>query len=171
MNIVPVEEVQHAFVVEMDCYRDHRGWFQEVANEAASHGLQYATKQVNVSSSRKHVVRGLHVAPFAKFCTCVRGKLFDVVADVRRHSPTYGQWYGIWLSESNHKQLYVPAGCAHGFFSAEDNTLLLYLQDGTYNPGVEREVNWQDPVLNIHWPAASEYILSDKDKDAPFLEE
>lgn len=163
-----ISEVDGAFVLEIDRHSDHRGYFQEVYSVAKT---QYPLScyQINVSCSNKNVVRGMHVVPFAKLCTCVRGSLFDVVADVRPDSPTYLKWFGVWLTEENHKQLFVPANCAHGFFAAEDNTALLYLQNGTYAPKLEREINWQDPQLGIEWPESGEYILSDKDRQAPFI--
>ena len=164
-----ISEVAGAFVLDINRYADNRGYFQEVYSVAKD---QYPLScyQINVSYSHKGVVRGMHVVPFAKLCTCVRGSLFDVVADVRPDSATFLHWYGVWLTEENHRQLFIPANCAHGFFAAEDNTILLYLQDGTYAPNTEREINWQDPQLGIKWPVVEEYILSDKDRQAPMFE-
>lgn len=167
-----LEEVVGAKVIHFDRYSDDRGFFQEVHSSVRYDANLPHALQTNLSNSSADVVRGMHVVPFAKLCTCVRGKLWDVVADVRHGSPTYGNWFGIWLTEDNCTQLYVPAGCAHGFFSAYNDTLLLYCQDGTYNPDVEWEVNWRDPTLNIEWPEPmEEYLLSEKDKNARFLEE
>jgi len=174
MKLIPVDEVQGAMVIETDRYTDDRGYFQELFSSAREYPM--SIEQANLSLSKENTVRGLHVVPFAKLCTCAKGALFDVVADVRPDSPTYLGWYGVWLSEENHKQLYVPAGCAHGFFAAKTPTLLIYMQDSPYNPSVESEVNWQDPQLGIEWPpavfahAGEDYVLSDKDKAAPFLE-
>jgi dTDP-4-dehydrorhamnose 3,5-epimerase len=95
--------------------------------------------------------------------------LFDVVADVRPGSPTYKKWFGVWLDEKNLKQLFIPAGCAHGFFSAEDDTILMYSQDGLWNSDFEYEIHWKDPSLAISWPEAENYILSEKDQKAKFL--
>ena len=158
--------IHDVYVTTIRRFSDRRGFFQEVFSTTR---VDLNVQQINVSVSSKNVVRGMHVAPFAKFCTCVRGRLFDVVADVRPDSPTYLQWDGVWLDENNLQQLYVPAGCAHGFFAAQNDTMLLYLQDGLYNPQVEREVNWRDPQIGIVWPEADDYILSDKDASALFL--
>lgn len=165
---MPIKEVEGAYVYEIDRYSDHRGFFQEAYAPIRYYGFN--VKQVNVSCSGQGVIRGLHVANFAKLCMCVKGKLYDVVADVRPQSRTYLGWYGIWLSPDEPKQLYVPAGCAHGFFAAEDDTVLLYMQNDTYNPKGEREVNFLDPKLGIDWPLCGEYIVSDKDRSAPMLE-
>lgn len=170
MEVKPIAEVYGAYLIEFDRFADERGYFQEVYSTARKYphfvGQQ---RQINLSSSQKGTVRGLHVVPFAKLCSCPKGRLYDVVADVREGSPTYLQWYGVWLDEHSKRQLFVPGGCAHGFFAAEDNTLLLYLQDGTYDPSVEKEINWKDPKLNIRWPDSQQYFLSEKDKRAAFM--
>jgi dTDP-4-dehydrorhamnose 3,5-epimerase len=172
MKKTPIEQVEGAYTVCLDRFPDDRGLFQEVYSLDRYDGFQ--PSQINVSRSIGNVVRGMHVAPFAKLCMCMHGILWDVVADTRPDSPTYLGWYGIWLSPRWRSpnwptQLFVPAGCAHGFLAAQDNTVLLYMQTDTYNPKVEREVNWRDPQLAIDWPEATEYILSDKDKEAPLL--
>lgn len=164
-----VQEVVGAHVIEFDRYEDSRGHFQEVFSTARYEDTMCHVAQVNVSCSHKNVVRGLHIAPFAKLCTCVRGSLFDVVADVRRGSPTFGKWFGVWLTADNRKQLYVPPGCAHGIFVAENDTLLMYAQNGLYDPKTEKTVYWQDAELGIVWPEAEDYIVSDKDKLAKGL--
>ena len=170
MKEIIIEEVLGAKLLQIDRYEDHRGFFQEVHSSSRYDGSLATALQTNLSSSHCDVLRGMHVVPFAKLCTCIRGALWDVVADVRKDSSTYGNWFGIWLTEENHQQLYVPPGCAHGFLSGADDTLLLYCQDGTYNPELEWEVNWKDPTLNIDWPSPiMEYVISDKDKNARFL--
>ena len=84
---------------------------------------------MSFSSSQKHALRGLHCSPYGKFITCVRGEFYDVIADFREDSPTFGRWCGVWLSETNKKQVYVPAKCGHGFFTTKDDTCALYLQE------------------------------------------
>lgn len=163
-----VPDVLGAFTIEGDRFLDDRGYFQ-VCYSAAFHSEMPHVVQGNLSCSKANVVRGLHVAPMAKICTCIKGKLFDVIADVRVGSPTFGKWFGTWLSEDSFKQVYVPANCAHGFFAAENDTMLLYQQDGLYNPALEREIHWKDPTLGIVWPDAEAYILSAKDEAAGFL--
>lgn len=170
MKIKPVSQIEGAHLIEFDRYEDDRGYFQEVYSTATDYPhFVGRSRQLNLSSSVQNTVRGMHVAPFSKLCSCIRGRLYDVIADVRPDSPTYLKWYGVWLEESSPLQLFVPSGCAHGFFAAENNTLLLYLQDGTYEPAVEKEINWRDPKLGIKWPEASKYILSEKDRRASFL--
>lgn len=168
MKTHTIKEVDGAYVYEIDRHEDDRGYFQEAYALMRYYGFNL--KQVNVSCSHKSVLRGMHVVPFAKLCMCVKGKLFDVVADVRPDSSTYLGWYGIWLRPEEPKQLYVPAGCAHGFFAAEDDTVLLYMQNGSYDPQNEHEVNYLDPKLGIDWPSAAEYIVSDKDRAAEFIQ-
>lgn len=165
-----IDEVFGVYVFEIDRHEDERGYFQELYSTARNYPhLIGSDRQINFSLSHQNVVRGLHVAPFAKLCTCLRGRLYDVIADVRSGSPTYLKHYGIWLDENSRKQVFVPAGCAHGFFSAEANTILLYLQDGNYNPKIEQTINWRDSSLGIKWPAASNYILSERDLAADFI--
>ena len=84
---------------------------------------------MSFSSSGKHALRGLHCSPYGKFITCVRGSFYDVIADFREGSPTFGRWCGVLLTEHNKKQVYVPPNCGHGFFTLEDNTCALYLQE------------------------------------------
>jgi len=163
-------DVDGAFLVTVDRHEDERGYFEELYSTARSFPhLVGQKRQLNLSNSRKGVVRGMHLAPFAKLAMCLKGRLFDVVADVRPNSPTYLKWAGVWLDGSDRNQVYVPAGCAHGFFASENDTLLLYLQDGTYEPSVEKEINWRDPKLGIRWPPSEQYFLSDKDKRAAML--
>jgi|LakMenEpi03Aug12_release.lakeMendotaPanAssembly.Ray.scaffolds.fasta_scaffold71364_6 dTDP-4-dehydrorhamnose 3,5-epimerase len=162
--------VAGSFVIDFDRYEDDRGFFQEIFSTHRYSPEFPEVAQVNISHSNKNVIRGMHVAPFAKLCTCIRGSLWDVVADVRKDSPTFGNYYGVWLTEENKKQLYVPSGCAHGFFAAEDNTILCYQQDGLYNPKFECEIHYKDPTLQIAWPNAQEYIVSEKDQNAKDLQ-
>ena len=169
MKMTPIEEVDGAYLVNIKRFEDERGFFEEVYSSAmANHG--FVPRQVNLSRSSRCVVRGMHVAPFAKLAMCVRGRLWDVVADVRPDSPTYLGWYGKWMTPEDPVQLLAPAGCAHGFFAAEDETHLLYLQTDTYDPNVGGEVHWRDPQIAIDWPKADNYILSEKDRKAKFLD-
>ncbi len=170
MKTRQVEDVAGVFIIEGDKHSDDRGWFQELYSTAGKFPhLIGKERQLNLSCSKKGTVRGMHVASFAKFCTCVKGRVYDVVADLREKSPTYMKWFGIWLDSESLKQIFVPAGCAHGFFALEDDSMFLYLQDGTYAPNNEKQINWRDPKLGISWPYAQEYILSDKDKNAEML--
>lgn len=169
MNLVATN-IHGCYLIKSERYADPRGFFQEIYSEKTYGACAQKWLQANWSVSRRHVVRGLHKAPFAKLCTCVVGRIFDVVVDLRKDSPTYREWYGVWLSAENGLQMYVPPDCGHGFFAAEDSTLI-YLQSGLYNPAAEVTVHWQDPKLGIAWPQVEEYILSDKDRNAAGLVE
>lgn len=166
MLIHEIKEIDGAYVTLLDRHRDERGYFQEVFRSLRYDANTPHAVQSNISCSDKNVVRGLHIADFAKYCTVVKGRVFDVMADVRKGSPTYGNWYGIWLRAAEPLQVYIPPGCAHGFFCAEDDTLFLYHQDGLYNPEKDWSIHWEDKTLNIQWPLADYYTLSEKDKNA-----
>src|SRR5262249_10477793 len=123
-------------------------------------------------SGQRGVVRGLHfqIPPFAqdKLVRVVRGRIYDVAVDIRRSSPTYGRHVGVELSGENWKQLFVPAGFAHGFVTLDPDTEVIYKVTNYYAPSHDRGLIWNDPDLGINWPiAAGEAILSDKDKVLP----
>jgi dTDP-4-dehydrorhamnose 3,5-epimerase len=165
MRVKPVETVCDAFVCDAVRYYDHRGSFQELFSHKDLPAFRVS--QINCSISKKNVLRGLHVVPFAKLVYCVKGKIFDVVADVRKGSKTYLKWYGVELSGENQKSLFIPPFCGHGFLAMEDDSIVVYAQDAVYNAHAESSVNYADPKLNIKWPNV---ILSDKDGAAPFLD-
>jgi len=167
MKKIQIPEIKNAFILEIDRFSDERGSFQELFSVYKYISQVWRPAQVNLSCSNKNVVRGLHVTPFSRLLTCIKGKLFNVIADVRPESPTFKNWFGIWLDESSCKQIYVPYGCAHGFFVAENDTMLLHQQDFPYTPSIEKEIHWKDPTLAITWPEADNYILSEKDQNAP----
>ena len=133
--------VHGASVTTFDRFGDSRGYFNELYNEEKYTDVTPAErwKQVSFSSSGKHALRGLHCSPHGKFITCVRGSFYDVIADFREESPTFGRWCGVVLTEANKKQVFVPARCGHGFFTFEDNTCALYLQEGCFNPANEAD--------------------------------
>jgi len=166
--------VKDAYLVEPDRYDDHRGFFQEIYNFNRSGEVTpifVPATQVNWSYSHRNVIRGIHKVPFFKVCTCVSGELWDVVVDLRKTSPTYKKWFGVWLNPEAPRQLFVPPHCGHGFFAATDNTILIYAQGGCYEPSLEESVYYADPTLNIEWPKTrdGDYILSDKDQVASRL--
>ena len=171
----PVTEplpVHGASVTTFDRFGDSRGYFNELYNETKyDESLQQDWKQVSFSQSGKHALRGLHCSPYGKFITCTRGAFYDVIADFREGSPTFGRWCGIMLTEHNRKQVYVPARCGHGFFVFEDNTCALYLQEGTMNPANEADTHPFDPLFNVKWPVPEGVIplMSAKDTIAPTL--
>ena len=147
-----------AFVYNLNRFCDERGSFEELFSQKLL--PLFDCKQINCSRSKRNVLRGLHIGSFAKLVNCVKGKIFDVVADTRQDSPTYLQWYGLELSEENKKSLYIPKDCAYGFLALEDS-VVIYVQDGLYNPDLEVIIRYDDPVLRINWP--NTYIMSEKD--------
>ncbi|GGI05368.1 dTDP-4-dehydrorhamnose 3,5-epimerase [Egicoccus halophilus] len=169
MRFTPTE-VDGVFVVDVEPHADERGSLARAycAEELAAHGLEADVAQMNLNHSvRAGTLRGLHFqhAPHgeAKLVRCVRGAVFDVAADVRPDSPTYGRWVGVELTADNRRALFVPAGCAHGFQTLVDDTELLYTASHPYTPGAEGGVHHADPMFEIPWPLP---VASVSDKDA-----
>ena len=168
-------------LVELDAFADARGRFLETFHRARYRELGIATEldfvQDNFSSSVHGVLRGLHyqlVHPQGKLVHITRGEVFDVAADLRVGSPTFGRWFGVTLSAENRRQLWIPPGFAHGFLvtGAEDDCI--YKVTSAYAPGDEHAIRWDDPALAIEWPQATgggAPILSGKDAAAPTLAE
>lgn len=159
-------------------FGDHRGFFAETFSKRllAEAGITEDFVQDNHSlSAAVGTVRGLHFqAPpkaQAKLVRCGRGAIFDVAVDIRRGSPTYGEWVGVTLSAENGTQLMIPAGFAHGFATLEPDSEIVYKCSEYYAPETEGAVRWDDPDLAIDWPLKSAAILSEKDAAAPFLAE
>jgi len=156
---------------------DQRGlfleWYRfEVLEEAVGHPLDL--KQANISVSARGVVRGVHVADVppgqAKYLTCPRGAILDVIVDLRVGSPTFGQWDAVRLDEESRKAVYIAEGLGHGFCALTDGATLSYLCSETYNPKGEHTVHPLDPELAIDWQV-DKPVLSDRDADAPSLAE
>ena len=172
-------KIPELLVFEPHVFADERGWFMESFNEQkfnqtlTKHGFDTVSfVQDNHSFSAKGVLRGLHyqLEPYAqgKLVRVVKGRAWDVAVDIRKHSPTFGQWVGVELSEINHHQFWIPTGFAHGFITLEDNTQFLYKTTDFYHKDSERSIIWNDSVLAIDWPMNISLIkLSDKDKNAP----
>jgi dTDP-4-dehydrorhamnose 3,5-epimerase len=153
-----------------DVYRDARGFFKETYNTRRykEAGLLDDFVQDSVSHSALHVIRGLHYDPkMSKFVQVLRGAIWDVIVDIRRDSATYGRWEGFELSEDNHRQLYIPAGFAHGFLALTDDVIFSYKHGALYDPAREGAIRWNDPTLAIAWPLDGEPIVSAKDLAAP----
>ena len=155
----------------LNVYRDERGYFFETfrRSQHALHGVRDNFVQDNFSSSTQGVLRGLHyqvVQPQSQLVTVLRGSIFDVVADIRVGSPTFGAWLGTNLSEGD--QLYMPAGVAHGFLVTSDIADLHYRVTEEYRPENERGVKWDDPDLGIVWPN-TEIRTSKRDASFPAL--
>lgn len=163
--VVHDTEVEGCRWIEMARHFDHRGFFEEIYQHSKlDFGVEW--RQVNWSQSDKNVLRGLHVANYPKLVTCITGKIFDVVVDFRENSKTYLKWFGIELDEYKNSQIFVPAGCGHGFLALKDSNVI-YLQGDVWRPDSEITLRYDDPKFNINWPIVdSDYILSDKDKNA-----
>lgn len=160
-------------------FEDDRGYFYESYNIEVfkNYGVDSVFVQDNQSLSKKGVLRGLHFQnpPFAqgKLVRVVRGAVIDVAVDLRKKSPTYGQYHKVLLSDENKHQFWIPPGFAHGFFTLEENTIFTYKVSGVYNKDAEVCIRWDDPNLNIDWgvPDGGDIIVSDKDKDGIFFKE
>ncbi|MGE7825112.1 dTDP-4-dehydrorhamnose 3,5-epimerase [Paenibacillus sp. NPDC093718] len=164
-------------LIEPKVHGDHRGFFMESYNESLfkQNGITYNFIQDNHSlSAEPGVLRGLHyqLHPKAqtKLIRVLTGAIYDVIVDIRKSSSTFGQWYGVILSEHNHRQLLVPKGFAHGFCTLVPNTQVLYKVDEYYSPENDRGILWNDPALGIDWPTSNP-ILSDKDQRHPLLKD
>lgn len=164
-------------VMEPDVFEDERGYLYESFSQRAfeeATGEQRTWVQDNHSYSRRDVLRGLHYqldAPQGKIVRCIRGAVFDVAVDVRRSSPTFGEWFGIELSAENRAMLWVPEGFAHGFLVTTDIAEVTYKMTEHYQPDGNRAIRWNDPDLAIPWPIEGAPILSPNDAAAPFLAE
>jgi len=156
-------KVQDSIVVQLPRFNDERGFFEELYS--LKQLPNFSCMQINCSRSKKDVLRGMHIAPFAKLVHCVKGKIFDVVADMREGSNTYLQWYGVELNEDNQLSLYIPHNCAHGFLALEES-IVVYAQDGLYDPKTESSVHYAS--LGIEWPGTN-FIVSKKDAKAKTL--
>ena len=150
--------IPDAVLIEPKVFGDARGFFYESFNQRAFNeatGTDYQFVQDNHSRSSKGVLRGLHYQiqqPQGKLVRVVQGAVFDVAVDIRRSSPTFGQWVGVELSADNHRQLWVPPGFAHGFLVLSDSADFLYKTTDYYAPEHERCIAWNDPALAIVWP-------------------
>ncbi len=163
------------FVVEPQLFSDARGYFMETFHEARfrAAGIECRFVQVNESRSTRGVLRGLHYQiqqPQGKLVQVVRGEIFDVAVDLRRSSPTFAQWEAVVLSDENHRQLYIPAGFAHGFCVLSDMAEVIYYCSDFYAHQHERTLLWSDPTLAIDWPLRDP-LVSEKDRNGlPFGE-
>jgi dTDP-4-dehydrorhamnose 3,5-epimerase len=149
-------------------FRDLRGYFLETHNKKRYReaGLKVEFVQDNVSGSGQGTLRGLHYQhPHSqgKLVEVLEGSVYDVAVDIRQDSPTFGQWYGITLTDEKHNQIYIPPGFAHGFYVLSKTALFSYKCSDYYSPSTEGGILWNDPDLDIQWPLTGEPILSDKD--------
>ncbi len=168
MNIVKTE-IPDVLIIEPKVFGDARGFFFESFNAktfAALTGLNPTFVQDNHSRSAKNVLRGLHYQikqPQGKLVRVAAGEVFDVAVDVRKSSPTFGQWTGTTLSAENKRMLWIPEGFAHGFLVLSESADFLYKTTAYYAPEHERCVVWNDPHIGIQWPLTGEPVLAAKD--------
>lgn len=176
MKIHPLG-IEGAFEIVPELRGDSRGQFMEwyrwdALAEAVGHPLKLA--QANISISAADVIRGIHFAAVpvgqAKYVTCMRGALLDVVVDLRVGSPTFGKWEMLRLDDKNRRSAYVAEGLGHAFCALSDDTMIAYMCSATYNPAAEHVVNPLDPALAIEWPV-TDPVLSARDETAPTLAE
>jgi dTDP-4-dehydrorhamnose 3,5-epimerase len=169
MKIIPMK-VSNVLIIEPRVFEDDRGFFYESYNEKAfaeKLGVDIHFVQDNHSRSTQNVLRGLHYQiqqPQGKLVRVVVGEVFDVAVDLRKGSPTFGQWVGTLLSAENKRQLWVPPGFAHGFCVMSSIAEVLYKTTDYYAPQHERCVVWNDPDLAIAWPLRGEPVVSAKDQ-------
>jgi len=168
MNCIPTT-IPEVLIIEPQVFGDERGFFFESFNRrqfTEMIGRDVDFVQDNHSRSVKNVLRGLHYQiqqPQGKLVRVVQGAVFDVAVDIRKSSPTFGRWVGEVLSAENKRQLWIPAGFAHGFVVISENAEFLYKTTDYYAPAYERCIRWNDPTLQIKWPQGIQPILSDKD--------
>lgn len=176
MNVIPTA-IPDVLIIEPKVFGDDRGFFYESFNALAfaqQTGIQTQFVQDNHSRSAQNVLRGLHYQiqqPQGKLVRVVVGEVFDVAVDLRKDSPSFGQWVGCLLSAENKRQFWVPEGFAHGFLVLSDFADFLYKTTNYYAPDHERSLLWNDPEIGIDWPLTGQPILSGKDKAGKSLGE
>jgi dTDP-4-dehydrorhamnose 3,5-epimerase len=174
MNIIETP-ISGLLIIEPSIFGDDRGFFVETYNEPRyqAMGISGDFVQDNLSQSKKGVLRGLHyqAPPFAqgKLVSVLSGAVLDVAVDIRFGSPTFGQYVAVELTGKNKKQLWIPAGFAHGFLTLEDNTLFSYKCTNVYSPENDRGLRYDDPSIDIQWPDIGQLTISEKDRAQPKL--
>jgi len=171
-------DIAGAWEITPRLHPDSRGLFFEWLTDRGFTGLaghRLDVRQANCSVSAAGVLRGLHFAQLppsqAKYVTCVSGSVFDVVVDIRVGSPTFGRWDAVELDDRNHKSVYISEGLAHGFLALQDNSTVMYLCSSEYDPQREHTIAATDPALAIDWPTGHDLVISDRDAQAPTLDE
>lgn len=172
MKITPTT-LTDVLIIEPKVFEDSRGYFMETyhRNRYQKQGIGRPFVQDNLSYSVKGTIRGLHYqgrCPQAKLVQVIAGEIFDVAIDIRKGSPTFGQWAGIYLSDRNKRQVFIPEGFAHGFCVISDAALFSYKCSDFYNADDELGILWSDSDIAVDWPVA-EPIISEKDKHLPRL--
>ena len=176
MKVTPTS-IPSVLLIEPRVFGDTRGFFFESFNQRAFNqatGLDVNFVQDNHSRSSKGVLRGLHYQiqqPQGKLVRVVHGSVFDVTVDLRKSSPTFGQWVGVELTEDNNRQLWIPPGFAHGFYVLSDSADFLYKTTDYYAPEFECSLIWNDPTIGIEWPLNTQPIISAKDAQGKKLDD
>jgi dTDP-4-dehydrorhamnose 3,5-epimerase len=165
-----------AYLIQLQPSHDERGWFVRTwcREEFAAHGLDFRIEQcASAYNDRAGTLRGLHyqVAPHEehKLVRCVRGSVYDVIVDLRPDSASFGRWSAARLT-ANGPMLYVPAGCAHGYWTLEDGSELSYQMSAPHHPASSRGIRWNDSTLAISWPAQAPVVISKRDTELPLCE-
>jgi dTDP-4-dehydrorhamnose 3,5-epimerase len=174
---VTFTDIPEVLILEPKIFNDPRGFFFESFNQRhfindTSVDVQFV--QDNHSRSSQGVLRGLHYQiqqAQGKLVRTIQGSIFDVAVDIRKSSPTFGRWVGVELNDSNHKQLWIPAGFAHGFVVLSETAEILYKATDYYAPEFERCIIWNDPTIGINWPIDTPPLLSAKDQNGTLLTE
>ena len=171
-------EINGVYLIEPRVFTDSRGYFFEAFKKAEfeEHVGPVDFVQSNESKSSRGVLRGLHYQKGefaqAKLVRVIKGRVFDVAVDIRKSSPTFGQYVGVELSEDNKLQLFIPRGFAHGFLVLSDEAVFTYRVDNVYAPQAEAGIRWDDPTLGIQWPLdGMDVLTSEKDLKAPLLKD
>jgi dTDP-4-dehydrorhamnose 3,5-epimerase len=161
-------------IIEADVFPDARGSFVRawVATECGARGLDTAIAQCSFSNNHERgTIRGMHfqTAPFdgSKTVRVTRGAAFDVAIDLRPDSPTFRRWFGVELTDRNHRALYLPPGCAHGYQTLAEDVQVLYFQSAQYAPNHQAGVRWNDPAFGVRWPIDPPTQINDRDRTYP----
>lgn len=169
--------LKDVFLIEPKVFGDHRGWFMESYSKIklSEAGIINDFVQDNQSfSAQKGTLRGLHYQlnpkSQAKIVRCTKGSILDVAVDIRKGSPMYKKWIAVELTAENRKQLFIPRGFAHGFVTLTDDVEVQYKADNYYAPEYDGSIRYDDPDIGVNW-GEGEFILSEKDKNAPFLKD
>lgn len=178
MNIIKTN-IKDVLIIEPKIFGDERGYFFESFNAkefSEKTGAEVTFVQDNESKSRYGVLRGLHfqMPPYtqSKLVRVVKGRVLDVAVDIRKGSPTFGQYVSCELTEENHLQFFIPKGFAHGFCVLSEDAIFQYKCDEFYHPESEGAIAWNDPALGIDWPVVeADIFLSEKDKNHPLLKD
>jgi len=175
MKFTPAK-LKDVLILEPRFFQDERGFFTEMyqARRFAEAGIPYPFVQDNLSGSRRGVLRGLHyqvIQPQGKLVRVTSGEVYDVIVDLRRSSPTFGQWMGMYISAHNHIQLWIPVGFAHGFYVLSEWAELLYKVTDFYCVEGERTLLWNDPQIGINWHLIGNPIISEKDQKGKLFAE